>query len=67
MTPTTSKSMSDAEFPLYVTEEEDGSLTFTWDENHPVTCVFNDWTEEDFIEMLLEAAKETIAKHEAAQ
>lgn len=63
--PTKSQSMNDSEwenpeFPLEVTEEEDGSLTFTWDENHPVTCVFNDWTEDDFIKMLLEQAELTL-------
>lgn len=57
--------MNNPDFPLYVTEEEDGSLTFDWDPDHPVTSVFNDWTEQDFIDMLTKAAEEVIAKHEA--
>lgn len=68
-TRTTSRSMSEQQqphldFPFYVTEEEDGSWTFDWDSNHPVTSVFNDWTEQDFTDMLINAAKEVIKRHE---
>jgi hypothetical protein len=52
------------DFPFYVTEEEDGSLTFDWDANHPITSVFNDWTEQDFTDMLIDAAKEVLERHE---
>jgi hypothetical protein len=51
------------DFPFYVTEEEDGSLTFDWDANHPITSVFNDWTEQDFTDMLIDAAKEVLERH----
>jgi hypothetical protein len=34
---------------IQVTENEDGSLTISWDENSPEESIFNDWTEEDFI------------------
>ncbi len=53
------------DFPFYVTEEEDGSWTFEWDRDHPATSVFNDWTEQDFADMLINAAKETIERYEA--
>jgi hypothetical protein len=55
------------DFPFTATEEEDGSLTFTWDENHPATCVFNDWTEDDFIQMLRNAAESTLEQSELNQ
>ena len=50
-------------FPFSVTFEDDGSWTFDWDQNHPVTSVFNDWTEKDFMDMLINAAQETIDAH----
>ena len=51
------------DFPFFVTFEDDGSWTFDWDQNHPVTSVFNDWTEKDFMDMLINAAQETIDAH----
>jgi len=51
------------DFPFSVTFEDDSSLTFTWDHHHPLTSVFNDWTEKDFIDMLINAAQETIDAH----
>lgn len=57
----------DPNFPFFMTEKEDGSWTFAWDENHPVTSVFNNWTEKDFLDMLINAARETIAKYEVMQ
>ena len=70
---TNSKSMSEIaipedvnpDFPFWVVEEEDGSLTFNWDETHPITSVFNTWTENDFIEMLRDKAEEVIGRIEA--
>lgn len=38
--------------PFTVTENYDGSFTFDWDDEHPVTSVMNDWTEEQFLKML---------------
>lgn len=51
---TKSLSMNDtmSDLPLSVTEEEDGSFTIEWDENHPITSVFNSWTEDDFLEAI---------------
>jgi hypothetical protein len=56
---------TDHDFPLSVIEEDDGSLALEWDRDHPITSVFNDWTEQDFIDMLTNAAQRTIAEHEA--
>jgi len=55
------------DFPFYVTEEEDGSLTFTWDRDHPVTSVFNDWTEDDFTDMLVRASNAAINSSKSSQ
>jgi hypothetical protein len=52
------------DFPFYVTEEEDDSLTFRWDPNHSVTHVFNTWTEQDFSDCLIAAANEVLQKHQ---
>lgn len=50
----------DPNFPFWVVEEDNGSLTFHWDEDHPVTSVFNSWTGDDFIRMLVDNANEII-------
>jgi hypothetical protein len=55
--------MTEEEFPFFVTEEEDGSITFTWDKNHPVTSVFNEWTKEDFKDMILEECARVLEEH----
>jgi len=34
-------------------EEDDGSLTITWDDTDPVESVLNTWTEQDFIDAIL--------------
>ena len=35
-----------------VKENEDGTFTISWDENDPTESMFNDWTEQDFINAL---------------
>ena len=35
-------------YPFSVIENSDGSFTFEWDENDPVTSRMNTWTHEDF-------------------
>lgn len=50
------------DFPLNVTEEKDGSFTFEWDENHPVTSIFNSWTEKDFLEAIFERCKQVLGE-----
>lgn len=39
---------------IRVIEEDDGSLTITWDENDPVEKQLNTWSEQDFINLLTE-------------
>ena len=34
---------------INVKQEDDGSLTISWDENDPQESTLNTWTEEDFI------------------
>lgn len=36
-------------------EEDDGSLTITWDKNDPVESQLNTWTEQDFIDAIMES------------
>jgi len=55
--------MTREDFPFFVTQQEDGSTTLTWDSEHPVTSVFNDWTEEQFMSMILEACARVIEEH----
>lgn len=37
---------------INVQEEEDGSLTISWDENDPKESMLNTWTEEDFLKAI---------------
>ena len=41
-------------------EEEDGSFTISWDHNDPLESQLNTWTEEDFIETIMEHCKEVL-------
>lgn len=52
---------------MKVTEKEDGSFDIEWDPNDPVEHVFNDWTEQDFIDVIMKAANEVIDKHSEQQ
>jgi hypothetical protein len=45
-------------------ENEDGSFTISWDENDPIESILNDWTEEDFIKVIIEHAEKTIEYYE---
>jgi hypothetical protein len=51
---------------IQVIETEDG-FDFMWDPTDPVESVFNDWTEDDFMRMLMNAAEKVIAEQEFAQ
>jgi len=42
------------DLPLTVTENDDGSFTFDWDDEHPVTSQLNTWSENDFLNVLRE-------------
>ena len=43
---------------INVTEEADGSLTITWDENDPIESQLNTWTEDDFIKCIMDRCEE---------
>jgi hypothetical protein len=43
---------------IEVKEETDGSLTISWDENDPVESQLNTWTEQDFINSIMDKCKE---------
>ena len=40
---------------MEVKEKEDGSFEITWDPDDLVESVFNDWTEEDFTNCIMDA------------
>jgi hypothetical protein len=39
-------------------EEDDGSLTISWDENDPAESMLNTWTEEDFLQAIMQRLDE---------
>ena len=41
-------------------ENDDGTFTITWDQDDPVESQLNDWTEEDFVEVLMTYAQEQL-------
>lgn len=43
---------------INVTEESDGSLTISWDENDPIESQLNTWTADDFIQCIMDKCKE---------
>jgi len=46
---------------LDTTEEPDGSLTISWNEEHPLAvAVLNHWSEQDWIDMLMSEAGRVI-------
>lgn len=45
-------------------EEQDGSFTITWDENDPYESMFNTWTEQDFIDAIVNHCKEVLGQSE---
>jgi len=47
---------------IQVTEEQNGSLTISWDNNDPVESILNTWTEQDFIEAIMAKCEEIIEK-----
>lgn len=47
------------------TENTDGSLTITWDQNDPLESVLNDWTEQDFIDVIMEECDRVFKENES--
>ena len=39
---------------IQVIENEDKSLTISWDETSPTESILNTWTEDDFIKVIME-------------
>ena len=39
---------------IQVTEEKDGSLNISWDENDPKESLLNQFTEQDFIDVIMQ-------------
>ena len=42
---------------IEVVQEDDGSLTVHWDENDPIESQLNTWTEQDFIDAIMDKCK----------
>ena len=38
---------------INVKENEDSSFTISWDPDDPVESIFNEWTEQDFIDAIM--------------
>jgi len=49
---------------ITATINDDETITFEWDENHPVESMLNTWTEQDFMNAILNYCKETIGEEE---
>jgi hypothetical protein len=43
---------------IQVTENQDNSLTITWDETSPTESILNTWTEADFIKVIMDRLEE---------
>lgn len=43
-----------------VKEEDDGTFTISWDENDPSESFLNSWTEEDFINAIMDHVQKTL-------
>lgn len=43
---------------IQVTENEDKSLTISWDKTSPTESILNTWTEDDFIKVIMERLEE---------
>lgn len=48
-------------------EETENGFTITWDPNDPVESQMNEWTEQDFIDVIMRRAEEVIAEHEGKE
>jgi hypothetical protein len=47
---------------IQVTEKEDGSFDISWDENDPTESILNTWTEQDFIDCIMDGCKRTLGE-----
>jgi hypothetical protein len=51
-----------SDFPMTVTMNEDESWLIEWDENDPRTAIFNDYTEDDFVKMIMDHCKRILGE-----
>lgn len=49
---------------INVTQEDDNTFTISWDENDPGESIFNTFTEQDFIDLLMYYSKKELDKIE---
>ena len=47
---------------IQVTERENGWFDISWDENDPLESMFNTWTQQDFIDCIMEGCKRTLGE-----
>ena len=47
-------------FPLSVCEHMDGTFSIEWSETDAGTKIFNDWSEEDFIQCIIRGCEDEI-------
>lgn len=47
-----------------VKEKDDGSFDISWDANDPKESILNTWTEQDFIDAIMNRCKEIIEQDE---
>lgn len=43
-----------------VKEREDGSFDISWDENDPTESILNTWTEQDFIDCIMQECEKIL-------
>lgn len=49
---------------IKVEENEDGSLEIFWDKYDPVESILNTWTEQQFIDAIMQTANEVLKQNE---
>jgi len=49
---------------ITATVNDDETITFEWDENNPKESMLNTWTEQDFLNAILNYCKEVIGEEE---
>lgn len=50
---------------IEVKENEDGSFDISWDNNDPIESQMNDWTEQDFIDAIMEHCERVLKENES--
>lgn len=48
-------------FPLSVCEHMDGTFSIEWSETDSVTRIFNDWSQEDFIQCIVQGCENAMS------